>query len=258
MDKYVKQIAEDGYCVLRNVYQQDQVKRALILVKAGYEQTRNTQSSAVPFLNRNQPIVYNLQNKDHYFLEMLFSCELLEKLFVRFLNDPWYKQIPTGEPNYIMRSFLARSSKDPLPLHIDSFIPYKGPHVISMQVAILLEESTVANGCTVFVPRSHQAGEYVEQKALRDAIPIEGKPGDAVIWDSRLWHGANAGTSDGTRWAIIATFARWWLKQAFDIPQSLPDAIKEKLSPKEKAIMGFSSRPYGDESEGIDMKRGYE
>ncbi len=258
MKEYIEQIEQNGYCTIAAAYRAEETGRALSLVTDWYERTRLSQAETVPYLNRNQPMVYNLQNKEHYFLELLFSSELVEKLLIHFLNDKWYKQIPTGQPNYIMRSYLARSSQDALPLHIDSFVPYVGAHVISMQAAILLEDSTISNGCTLFVPGSHQAGEYVEQSALEDAVAVEGRRGDVIVWDSRLWHGANPSTDGRTRWALIATFSRWWLKQAFDIPNNLPESILHKLSPKQKAIMGFSSIPYNDETEGIDMKRGYE
>ena len=93
---------------------------------------------------------------------------------------------------------------------------------------------------------------------MKDAISSESQAGDVVIWDSRTWHGASENKSGGTRWAIIGTFARWWLKQFMDIPRSLPQEIYEKLTDSQKAILGFCSMPNKDETTGIDMKRGYD
>jgi ectoine hydroxylase-related dioxygenase (phytanoyl-CoA dioxygenase family) len=223
-----------------------------------YDQSKALISKEVPYLNTNQPNIYNLQNKDFFFLEALFMPKEIEAILKHFLNDKWFKQIPQEYPNYILRSFGARSSNTALPLHIDSFIPYAGENAIAMQYAIALEDQSEENGCTVVVPRSHQSAEYATSEALRDAITIEPRAGDVVMWDSRLWHGTTANTTSGTRWAMIATFTRWWVKQHFNITDNLPQSNYEKLTDSQKAILGFCSIPYNTEYEGIDLKRGYD
>jgi ectoine hydroxylase-related dioxygenase (phytanoyl-CoA dioxygenase family) len=127
-----------------------------------------------------------------------------------------------------------------------------------MQTSIILEDMGPANGCTIVVPGTHQTGQYAEQDALKDAIPIEAKAGDVLIWDSRLWHGTTANSTSGTRWSLICTYSRWWLKQAFNIVQNLPQEIYRELSDKQKSVLGFCSVPYNHEGEGIDLKRGFE
>lgn len=258
MQEMIEKLERDGYCRIPGVFAPEVTNGLLELVRFWHEKTRDCLSSNVPFLNREHPMIYNLQNKDYVFLQVMLGCPLIETILKHFLNDPWFKQIPPSEPNYILRSYLARSSTYAMPMHIDSFIPYIGPHVISAQVIIVLEDMTVDNGCSVVVPGSHQSGKYTNQAAVKDAVPLEAKAGDVVFWDSRLWHATTVNTSGRTRWAVIATFARWWMKQAFNIPQNLPQEIYGKLSPKEKVILGFCSLPYNDEGEGIDMKRGYE
>jgi ectoine hydroxylase-related dioxygenase (phytanoyl-CoA dioxygenase family) len=108
------------------------------------------------------------------------------------------------------------------------------------------------------IPGSHLSGKYASQDALKDAVPIESKAGDMVIWDTRLWHATSNNTSGRTRWAILATFTRWWIKQMFDIPRSLPQHIYEKLTDKQKAVMGFCSISNKTEMDGIDLISGYE
>ena len=208
-------------------------------------------------LNRLHQLVYNLQNKDPYFLDILFQDSAVEEILKHFLNDEWYREIPANEPNYILRSYLARSSRGAMPLHVDSFIPYIGNRSIVMQCAIVLQPMSVANGATLVLPRSHISGEYATQQALQDAVALEARPGDVLIWDSRLWHGAAANSSGIERWLLIATFCRWWIKQGFDLPRALPQYIYARLSPKQKAILGYCSVPFHDETEGIDFRRGY-
>ena len=117
-----------------------------------------------------------------------------------------------------------------------------------MQCVILLEDMTEENGCTVIVPGSHLSDQYAPQDAFANAVSIHGKAGDLVIWDSRTWHAAKENASNRTRWSIIATFCRWWIKQAFDIPGNLPQDIYDQLTDNQKAVLGFSSVPYDDEN----------
>lgn len=254
---YIKRLETVGYCIIPKVFTEHQVSQALDLTTKKFEETRSSQSDRMPFLNKDQPMVYNLQNKDPFFLELLFSSRLMEDILKHFLNDPWFKSVPDGDPNYILRSYLARSSNYQMPLHIDSFIPYSGPFVFVMQCAIVLEDQNEDNGCTAVVPGSHLRQEYATQKAFAEAVPLLSRAGDLVMWDSRIWHGAKANKSGKTRWSIIATFQRWWLKQAFNIPANVPQEIYDGLTDAEKSVLGFCSVPYDNETVGIDMKRSY-
>lgn len=250
-----REVQTAGYCIVPALYSPDELLYALDSVRKGYAQVHGLSAGETPYLNQNQTMLHNVQNKDFEFLKLMLRDPLILEVLKNFLNDRWYRVLPDEEPNFQLRSYLARSSEGELPLHIDSFIPYMGEHVISMQVAIVLEEMTEKNGCTVVVPGSHQSGRYVEQSALDDAVPIEASIGDAVIWDSRLWHGTTANMSGNTRWNLVATFARWWMKQSFQIPLALPKYIYEQLTDSEKTIMGYSSIPYLDEYAGTNMKQ---
>jgi hypothetical protein len=255
---YLQQIKQDGYCIFPQVFTPEQVSALLIKVKNIYETTKDEICQDTPYLNTNQPNVYNLQNKDIHFIDTLLGIKEIENVMIDNLNDRWYKQIPQDQPNYILRSFGARSSNSPLPLHIDSFVPYAGDETIAMQVVIVLEDMSIENGCTVAVPGTHQSGKYADNKFYDEAVPLILKAGDVAIWDSRLWHGTTENKTEGTRWAIIATFTRWWIKQHFNITNSVPNEIYEQLSPKYKSILGFSSIPWDTEYEGIELKRGYD
>lgn len=255
---YIEQIKKDGYCVIPQVLQPEQVTFLLTQVKNLYEETKDKISQDTPYLNKNQPNVYNLQNKDINFINTMFGLEDVEKILIECLNDKWYKQIPQDQPNYILRSFGARSSNSALPLHIDSFIPYIGDETIAMQVVLVLEDMTIENGCTVAIPGTHQTGKYADNNIYNEAIPLTLKAGDIALWDSRLWHGTTNNNTEGTRWAIIATFTRWWIKQHFELTESLPEEIYNQLTPKYKSILGYCSKPYKSEYEGIEIKKGYD
>jgi len=263
MDKvknHIEEIKEQGYTVLENQLTQEQIDFFLNDLKKIYEETKDKICQDVPYLNRTSPNIYNLQNKSNWrqYLDILLGNQQIEEILKYFLNDKFYKKIDQNQPNYILRHYGARSNTSALPLHIDSFIPYIGDEVIAMQVAIMLEDSTVETGCTTVIPGSHKLGKYADQKDIDKAIPLEAKKGSILLWDSRLIHGTTDNKSGGTRWAIISTFTRWFIKQMFDIPADLHYDTWKQLTKKERAILGFASRPWKNEYEGIEMKKGYE
>jgi len=259
IDNYVKRIESDGFCIIKNAVNENTAAVLLEKVKTLYERGDKPDQSSVPRLNQLSKVVYNPDHKDVFFSKTIFSIDPLRNILIHFLNDAWYKPIPKDMPNYILRAMIARSSSDSaLPLHLDSFIPSSGKHSFIMQAALLLNDQTVENGCTIVVPGSHRSDEYAPPEMFDSAEPILASKGDLVIWDSRLWHGALPNTVGGERWSLISTFTCWWIKQNYQTPISLPDNIYRDLNNEERAIMGFCSYPPHDEFERIDIKAGYE
>lgn len=257
-EKHFSELSEIGFTKIESGVDPETVGRLLEIIKAVHRAAPTLDQSNVPYLNRGHDVLYNLQRNDAFLVKTMFSHPMIQAVLMRTLNDIYYKQIPQDRPNYILRSLIARSGgPSPLPLHIDSFIPAPGAFPWSVQVAIVLQDQSPTNGCTIFVPRSHQAGRYAEQTALSDAIAIPSRAGDIVVWDSRTWHGTTGNSTGLSRWSFIATFVRWWVKQNYEITKTLPQTIYEELTDDEKAVMGFCSMPPRDERERIDIKSGH-
>jgi ectoine hydroxylase-related dioxygenase (phytanoyl-CoA dioxygenase family) len=255
-EEVISRIAERGYAVVPGAVAASDVEAALDLV-TGLWQKRSTEPHPGSYLIKSdEPFIWNLQNEGIFPLSLFIDNALIETVLKHFLNDPWYRQIPQDQPNYIMRTLLARSNVRPLALHIDSFVPAPGEFTSIMQVAIPLEDQSPENGCTMVVPGSHRSGRWARQEDLADAVPVSSKAGDLVFWDSRIWHSTSENPSGRSRWSMIYTCTRWWIKQGFDITGTLPQEVYDKLTPSQKAVLGFCSIPPRDESERIDMKRG--
>jgi len=252
------ELDSQGYSVVRQAIPAEIVDGLLADMKALAQSRPPIGGADTPFLNRGHDVLYNLQREDVRYARMFTGDPGVMTVLRGLLNDTWYRQIPQDSPNFIMRSLIGRSSGDGvLPLHIDSFIPSSGKLCHACQVSIILEDQTPERGCTVVVPGSHRSDAYADQSAMADAIPIETQAGDLVVWDSRLWHGALANTTGKTRWALIATFVRWWMKQNFDMTGTLPQAVYEALTDDEKAVFGYCSLPPRDEYERTDIKTGF-
>ena len=253
----VEDLERDGWAVVRGRVPADDVARALEIVRRLLEERAGESPTGSYLVEDGDPFVWDLQREDPFLLRLILSDPLVESILRRFLNDPFYRHIPAEEPNYILRALIARSNVRPLALHIDSFVPTPGDHPFVFQVAVALDDATPDNGCTVMVPGSHQAGRWAQPSDLADAVPVPLAAGDVLLWDSRTWHATGANPSGRSRWLLIATFTRWWLKQMFDTVGTLRQEIYAALTPKERSILGFCSAPPRSWRERIDMKQGW-
>ncbi|MCW9034176.1 MAG: phytanoyl-CoA dioxygenase family protein [Rhodospirillales bacterium] len=245
-----------GYTRVPNYMPQDVVASALKRVNDLYDDNTDALVEGRPERDQLDRVVYNLQNKDKFFIDLL-SETAVKGIVLPKLNDPYYRFLPADVPNYILSYYNARSSGLELDLHIDSYIPSPGDHTWVMQAVFVLNDMTEENGCTVVVPGSHLSGRYTERK-LQDLKPVHAKAGDLVFWDSRLWHGTQANKAMKPRWALIATLTQWWVKQTMDIPRGLTEEIYQSLSDEQKALMGFCSIPPSDEVGRNNTKCGYD
>ncbi len=248
----IKLINKKGYCKINKFFSKKVVDNLLVLVKKSYDkQKKYSHLIKTPKVWNQAKIIYNLQNKDPIYTKLANSREL-EKILIKKINDPTFRNTKKHEPNYILNHLIARSSgKESLFLHIDSGVP-TGSATIFMQIMIVLENTTKKNGCTVVVPGSHLSQRFANRK-IKKFDYLEGSPGDIFIWDGNLWHGSlpNLNYETNSRWNIIATYCNWQFKQVFDIPRGLPQSIYKKLSNKEKRLLGFCAIPAVNEKERV-------
>ncbi len=255
IDNHLKNLNVYGFSVIKNYMDRDLVNFLLKIVNENYNKIEN-QFDGRPNRDKNDKMVYHIQNKDKKFIDLI-SSDVISKIAMQKLNDRYFRWLPETDPNYILHYYNARSGGSHLDLHIDTFIPFLGEHTIAMQFVFVLNDMDQDNGCTVVVPGSHLSGKYTDRE-IEEKKPIIANAGDLVMWDSRLWHGTEKNKSKADRWALIATFTQWWVKQKLDISKSLPSSIYSQCTNKQKALLGFCSLPPVDENDRINTKTGYE
>jgi len=247
VDDYIKQIKENGYVLIKGL-----IPNHAKLLETVKSIDYKIPEGNTPYLNQGHDVIYSLQDKDPIFTETILRNEVIKEILAHFLNDEWYKNV---NPNYIMRAMIARSSGEgTLPLHLDSFIPSSGKYCWSMQISMVLEDQNEMNGCTILAPGTHLSDEYAKQN--QRTIPVVAEAGDVIIFDSRIHHGAAGNKTLGTRWAIITTFTRWFIKQHFSLPKTF--SFKSNFTKEELAIIGYCCQTPLNESERMDIKGGYD
>lgn len=255
MNKFINQIKNKGYTIIPNVLGRNETKRLKKLVEKYYDiDSKRKKPNFLKHKNKDKT-VYNLQNKDYFFIK-IFSKKIIVDIAKYFLNDPYYQFLPKEKPNYILKYYNARSSINKLDLHIDSYMPFKGDLTYMMQFVFMLEDSDINNGCSVVVNGSHKSGKFCNRnsKKIKNLIA---NAGDLIIWDSRLWHGARQNKNNKTRWSLVATLTRWFIKQSMDITKSLPNSIYRKCTNQQKLFLGYCSLPPYNEFIGVNTKADY-
>jgi ectoine hydroxylase-related dioxygenase (phytanoyl-CoA dioxygenase family) len=254
---HVEQVRRQGYTVIKQAVDPAAVESFLEFANT-FEYTEDELANLLrnqQRLNSFGRTIYNVALKRRDALR-LFIRDMQGEVLKELLNEQFYAAIPQNLPNYILRAMHLRSSLEAMPYHIDSFIPYIGNHTSVVQAIVFLNDSKVDNGCTLIVPKSHQSGDYAPQGENATAVPLEVDAGDLVIWDSRIWHATLDNAAKRDRWALIATFCRWYIKQGFDYPRVIPESMFDALDDDEKIVYGYCSYTPLDEFDKTELKSG--
>ena len=83
--------------------------------------------------------------------------------------------------------------------------------------------------------------KVLQDLGLKSKI-LKGKAGDAVIFDSSLWHkGGPSGNID--RFSLFSLYGPWWNKPYFDYEKMLGKNSFKKMNKKIKKLLHYNSRP---------------
>ena len=118
--QHLKRIRSNGYTVVEQALNGQLVAELLIMVQQQFNNQKVRQSLKPSEWEADW--ILNLQNKDKRFIDLL-DAPIVTALMVKLLNDPYFRFLPTADPNYILGQFVARSSIEELELHIDAGMP---------------------------------------------------------------------------------------------------------------------------------------
>lgn len=255
--KYISNLINHGYCVIPPIISAKKcnfLKEKLNQTHAKYNNLYAKNENIKHRLNHqnDEKIVYNLQNKHLEFIKIASSKKIIS-IVEPYLQRGSYEQ----SDDIIIRQMTARNplqNKGAQQLHIDSRIP--GQSFSIMVVAtIMLDEFTTLNGATRLIPGSHLTKNFPEnKKTYKDEKIITGEPGSLLLMDGSLWHGGGKNIDGSSRWGILFTYVRWFIKQAFDFSANIPDDIYSKLNKREKILLGLNSYPPLDEFQRISAR----
>ncbi len=114
---------------------------------------------------------------------------------------------------------------------------------LSIQILYMIDDFTKANGATHCLAGSHQVPDKPSDEFFAaNAVQIEGKAGDAMVFDSMVWHAGGENTTTESRRGLTCVFTRSFMKQQIDLPRATPAALASTLSERSRRLLGFDVR----------------
>ena len=233
-----KQLDEQGYLIFPQLLSPEEVE----LILSRLEELWAAEGDHAGEENYIEPGVRrlaNLANKGEIFRSLYAHPQVLEAVEAVMGPD--------------IRASMVNARDVPphtgvrMPFHMDSDkgrvrdeIGYSAATAIWM-----LDEFTVANGATAFVPGSHLLGKSPKEvlKDLNashpDEVVIEGQPGDVLVFNGHCWHAGRPNNTDGHRRAILVHYLRADVPRPENRRQHLDENQRVALAPRERELLGL-------------------
>ena len=114
---------------------------------------------------------------------------------------------------------------------------------LSLNMLVMLDDFTVENGATLFLPGSQNVPSMPSSTAFNaSARHVTGKAGDILLFDSSVVHAAAPNNSPAKRRALTLCFGRPFVKPQMDWPRFLPSGSERQLTPKARQLLGYDAR----------------
>ena len=220
----LNQIEQEGYVILKNRVDNKKIK----IFQKEFERISKLKSAAV---------------KDNYF----YLAHTLSDHFLSFIDgNPAQEYVDLILGNTcIIHSFNGINLKPNISNPIQNKIHrdtqrFSRPYLLSIQQILILDDFTKDNGGTFILPKSHLKPERPSDKFFyENAIQIEAKKGDIVLFDSLAWHCGGKNTTHEDRRALTFVFTRSFMKQQIDLTSCLSRDIENETS---RRLLGFNVR----------------
>lgn len=228
------QIEKEGCIIIPNVLSQDEVKTLKAALEAAIEKENEWHGS-----------------KNYQDYGMVLMCAKYDKCLVDvFANDklmaPFNEVLGEGCIVYAYQSSSMPPSSKNYSVRIHADCPRIIPgYITNMGATIALDDFTVENGATLFLPGSQNQQEAPTPEAFTaNAKRFIAPAGSVLYFNARIWHSGGENKTSKWRHALTINMCRSYMKQRFDIPRMLQgNDVIANASPKALQKLGFHSQP---------------
>lgn len=138
-----------------------------------------------------------------------------------------------GFPNY--DTYTHKVHRD-----VATYIPN---YNLRINMLVMLDDFTIENGATRVLSGSHIYPEQPDDKSFDESsVPILGKAGSVVLFNSYLWHKGCPNRTSQSRVALTLTFGPAFIKPQMDYARLLGENYGNNLSDLSRQILGYNSR----------------
>lgn len=224
-------VERDGIAIVRDFMSPDLLKRIRSRLD---ELNRSEREAGKAFLESegaNQR-VFNLVNKGVIFEEIVQDPSVM-KVMARLLGG-----------DCILSGFSSNTTGpggEPMMLHSDSgYVPPPHPeYLLSANAIWVLDDFTLENGGTEYVPGSHLLRTNPDPHREYTCVPVIAPAGSVAILHGYTWHRTGANISaDSYRRALFAYYVRPFLRVQESHLVSVRREVWERASPTLRHLLG--------------------
>jgi len=239
-EEFSKRIVSDGFAIVPHVIPADMLQRLKIdlEIAIGKEAEYQVQTGA--------KIDYGM-----VLLCSLYPGELIRLLDSTTLIEPFEWILGTGciIYAYTSSSMPPHGTNYSGRIHVDCPRLVPG-YITNLGATILLDDFTVGNGATWYLPHSHLTlDQPTEADFFNRAERLIAKAGDVFFFHARLWHAGGQNNTDQWRHALTINMCRSFMKQRLDIPRAMSRMDLSGVSEKTLQKLGFHSQVPADYEE---------
>lgn len=194
-------------------------------------------------------VQYHQGSREYSDYGMVLLCSLYGGAFLDLFDNPRLTEpfnAALGEGSivyaYTSSSMPPRGGNYSNRIHTDCPRIIPG-YITNVGATILLDDFTVDNGATWFLPGSQQQAEAPsEEFFFGNAVRLVAPAGSVWFFNARLWHAGGRNQTDQWRHALTINMCRPWMKQRIDIPRAMSHMDLSACSPQVLQKLGFHSQ----------------
>jgi fumagillin biosynthesis dioxygenase len=238
------QLTEHGLTVMEGVLPPPEIARVKAALSRGIDSDRQNSVPLHGFSfdpDEKNTRVFDLIGKDQIFRDLVTHETAMA--LVHYL---------IGE-DVLLSNFSANVTapgSGAMGMHADQgYVPAPWPpYPLAINVGWALDDFTVTNGATRFVPGSHRKDHGPQWgHDYREAIPIDCKAGAIFVMDARVWHQTGANTSgDQTRAGLFAYYIRAFLRPQWNWDRTMKPDVLATASPLLRTLLDLGKNPTSD------------
>ena len=233
---HLKQVEETGYTCLEQPFALaiiDALEEAVLRVT----QEMDSKPGRNAFHGHETVRVKGLINRGEVFEQFMILPTLIDMVEALLGRD-----VQLGSTQAV----IIGPGESPQPLHPDRGHPPlalfgEASHAhlrTSLGVMLALTDFTKDNGATRVVPGSHRACTLSESEAS-EAVSVEIKRGDLLIWDANLWHGGGDNQTDTRRIGLLTYWVAGWIRPDDNLLLLIPREKISRFPRRLQALVGF-------------------
>ena len=240
-ERQLKQLDEQGYLIFKGLLSRVQVETILSRLEELWT-AEGDHAGEENYIEPGVRRLANLANKGEIFRKLYAHPQVLG--VVETVMGPGVRASMVNARDVPPHTGVR------MPFHMDSDkgrvrdeIGYSAATAIWM-----LDEFTVPNGATAFVPGSHLLGKSPKgvltdlNVSHPDEIVIEGQPGDVLVFNGHCWHAGRPNETGGHRRAILVHYLRADVPRPENRRQHLDPDQAIGLAPEERLLLGLDDR----------------